>query len=121
MQSVLDFLFNLSDGLIYVLVGAVVIDYITGVCVAIYNRKLSSGIGYRGVAKKVSIFCLVSLSHMIDQFLIADGNAIQTATAAFYISNECVSIFENINDLGIALPAALESVLRYLEKYKERR
>lgn len=120
MSGVLDFLFGLSDGLIYVLIGAVVIDYITGVCVAIYNRKLSSGIGFRGIAKKVGIFCLVSLSHIIDQYLMQGGNAFQSATAAFYISNESISIFENINNLGIPLPETLKSVLKHLEKYKDK-
>lgn len=47
-----------------------------------------------------------------------DGSAIQTTTVVFYISNECISIFENINNLGIPLPAPLKSVLQYLEKYK---
>ena len=118
MDSVLNFLFGLSDGLIYVLIGVVVIDYVTGFCVAIYNHKLSSSIGFRGIAKKVGIFSLVSLSHIIDQYLMQGGNAFQGATTAFYISNECISIFENINNLGIPLPEALKSVLKHLEKYK---
>lgn len=121
MKDVLDLLFGVSDGLIYVLIGAVVIDYATGVCVAIYNRKLSSGIGFRGIAKKFGIFCLVALSHIIDQFLMQDGSAIQTATTAFYVSNECISIFENINNLGIPLPDSLKRVLQHLEKYKDKK
>lgn len=56
MENILIFLFGVSDGLIYVLIGAVVIDYLTGVCVAIYNRKLSSSIGFRGIAKKWESF-----------------------------------------------------------------
>lgn len=120
MNGILNFLFGLSDGLIYVLIGAVVIDYITGVCVAIYNHKLASNIGFRGISKKVGIFSLVSLSHIIDQYLMQGGNAFQSATTAFYISNECISIFENINNLGIPLPETLKSVLKHLEKYKDK-
>lgn len=38
MNSMLKILFGPADGLTYVLIGAVAIDYITGVCVAIYNN-----------------------------------------------------------------------------------
>jgi len=116
MNDILHLLFGLSDDLIYVLIGAVVIDYITGVCVAICNHKLASGIGLRGIAKKVGIFSLVSLSHIIDRFLMQDGNVLQNATTAFYISNECISIFENMNNLGIPIPETLKNVLKYLER-----
>lgn len=121
MKNVLSLLFGLSDGLIFVLIGAVAIDYITGVCVAIYNRKLSSAMGFHGIAKKVGIFCLVSLSHIIDQFLMPGGATFQSTTAVFYISNECISIFENISRLGLPLPEGLKSVLQYLEKYNNKK
>lgn len=119
IHDVLNYLFGLSDGLIYVLIGTVIIDYITGVCVAIYRRKLSSSIGFRGIVKKVGIFCLISLSHIIDQFLIQSGNALRVATTAFYISNECISIFENISNLDIPMPQKLKDVLKHLEKYTD--
>lgn len=37
--------FGSMDGLFYTLVAFVVIDYITGVCVAIHNKRLSSDVG----------------------------------------------------------------------------
>ena len=53
--------FGSMDGLFYTLVAFVVIDYITGVCVAIHNKQLSSDVGAHGIAKKIAIFALVSL------------------------------------------------------------
>ena len=46
------------DGLFYTLVAFAVVDYITGICVAIRNRKLSSDVGSHGIAKKISILRL---------------------------------------------------------------
>ena len=40
------------DGLLYTLVAFVIIDYITGVMVAILEKKLSSSIGFKGIFKK---------------------------------------------------------------------
>ena len=62
--------FGSMDGLFYTLVAFVVIDYITGVCVAIHNKRLSSDVGAHGIAKKIAIFALVSLSSIIDRFLL---------------------------------------------------
>ena len=45
--------FGSMDGLFYTLVAFVVIDYITGVCVAIHNKQLSSDVGAHGIAKKI--------------------------------------------------------------------
>ena len=81
-------IFGHIDGLFYALIAFVIIDYITGVCVAIHNKKLSSGIGASGIAKKISVFALVSLSHIIDRFLLGEDDILRTVTTLFYIANE---------------------------------
>ena len=40
------------DGLLYALVAFVAVDYVTGVLCAVADRKLSSEVGFRGIAKK---------------------------------------------------------------------
>lgn len=40
------------DSFLYALIAFVVIDYFTGVMLAIINRKLSSAIGFKGIFKK---------------------------------------------------------------------
>jgi phage-related holin len=40
------------DGFLYALVAFVVIDYVTGLMVAILNKKLSSEIGARGIERE---------------------------------------------------------------------
>ena len=68
--------FGSMDGLFYTLVAFVVIDYITGVCVAIHNKQLSSDVGAHGIAKKIAIFALVSLSSVIDRFLLGSEDVL---------------------------------------------
>ena len=49
------------DGLLYALIAFVVIDYITGVMCAIANHTLSSEVGFKGICRKVLIFCSLAL------------------------------------------------------------
>ena len=99
------------DGFLYALVAFVVIDYVTGVMVAILEKKLSSGIGFRGIFKKALIFSLVAIGHIIDERLIGDGSVIRTAVIFFYISNEGISIIENANKIGLPIPEKLKDIL----------
>ena len=99
------------DGFLYALVAFVVIDYVTGVMVAILQKKLSSGIAFRGIFKKVLIFSLVAIGHIIDERLIGDGSVIRTAVIFFYISNEGISIIENANKIGLPIPEKLKDIL----------
>jgi len=74
------------DGFMYALIAFVVIDYLTGIMVAVLERKLSSDIGFRGIFKKVLIFTLVGIGNIVDMHLIKNGSAIRTAVIFFYLS-----------------------------------
>lgn len=103
------------DGFLYALVAFVAIDYVTGIMCAIVERVLSSEIGYRGIFKKVLIFALVGVAHIIDQNIIGDGSVIRTAVIFFYLSNEGISIIENATRLGLPIPEKLRDVLEQLK------
>ncbi|MBB2481052.1 phage holin family protein [Bacillus sp. APMAM] len=107
------------DGFLYALVTFVVIDYITGFMVAVIEKKLSSEIGFRGIFKKVLIFCLVGIGHMIDLHLIQSGSVIRTAVIFFYISNEGISIIENAALIGLPVPKKLKDILEQLKDKDE--
>ena len=109
--------FGSMDGLFYTLVAFVVIDYITGVCVAIH-KQLSSDVGAHGIAKKIAIFALVSLSSVIDRFLLGSEDVLRTVTTVFYIANEAMSIMENVGKVGLPLPQKLQNFLSHFEKYQ---
>ncbi len=104
------------DGFLYALIAFVVIDYLTGVMVAILEKKLSSEIGFRGICKKVLIFIIVSVAHIIDSRIIGNGGAIRTAVIFFYLSNEGISILENTGKIGLPIPQKLKEVLEQLKE-----
>lgn len=104
------------DGFLYALIAFVVIDYLTGIMVAVLERKLSSEVGFRGIFKKVLIFSLVAVGQIIDSQLIQTGSAIRTAVIFFYLSNEGISILENTAKIGLPIPQKLRTVLNQLNK-----
>lgn len=104
------------DGFMYALLVFVVIDYISGVMVAVVDRQLSSEIGFRGIFKKVLIFALVGIGNIVDVYLIKNGSAIRTAIIFFYISNEGISFLENVGKIGLPIPEKLKSILKQLDK-----
>lgn len=75
------------DGLLFALVAFVVIDYITGIMCAVVDKKLSSAVGFKGVFKKVLIFALVGVGHILDTRVIGAGSVLRTAVIFFYLSN----------------------------------
>lgn len=99
------------DGLLYALVAFVVIDYLTGVMCAIVDKKLSSAVGAKGICKKVLIFLLVGIGHLLDVSVIGTGSVLRTAIIFFYLSNEGVSLLENASRLGLPVPVTLKNVL----------
>ena len=102
------------DGFLYALVAFVVIDYLTGIMVAVLEKKLSSEIGFRGIFKKVLIFSLVGIGNMVDVYLLKNGSAIRTAVIFFYLSNEGISILENTGKIGLPIPVKLKNLLEQL-------
>lgn len=104
------------DGFMNALIAFVVIDYLTGIMVAVIERKLSSEIGFKGIFKKVLIFTLVGIGNIIDVHLLKNGSAIRTAVIFFYLSNEGISILENSSKIGLPIPEKLKVVLAQLNK-----
>lgn len=102
------------DGLLIALLAFVVIDYITGVMCAVVDKKLSSAVGFKGIFKKILIFALVGVGHILDTMVIGTGSVLRTAVIFFYLSNEGLSLTENAAHLGLPVPEKLKEVLEQL-------
>lgn len=115
--AVFGFLFGRADGMLYALIAFMAIDYLTGVILAIVRRELSSEVGFKGIAKKVLILALVAVGHILDAYVIGDGDGVvcRTAVIGFYIANEGISILENAGNLGLPLPKKLIAILEQLK------
>jgi toxin secretion/phage lysis holin len=102
------------DGFVVALITVAVLDYISGFMCAVVEKTLSSEVGFRGIFKKVLIFCMVALGHVMDTHLIGAGSALRTAIIFFYIANEGLSLLENTTRLGLPVPDKLRDVLAQL-------
>ena len=108
------------DGLLYTLLAFVVLDYVTGIMCAITDHKLSSAIGFKGIFRKVLIFALVGVGHLLDVQVLGVVGVLRTAVIFFYLSNEGVSLIENAAHLGLPIPAKLKAVLEQLHDRAEK-
>ena len=108
------------DGLLYALLAFVVMDYITGIMCAVADKKLSSAVGFKGICRKVLIFALVGIGHLLDTQVIGSGSVLRTAIIFFYISNEGLSLVENAAYLGLPIPVKLRKVLEQLHDRSEK-
>ena len=103
---------------LYTLIVFMGIDYISGVMLAVVNRKVSSAVGARGIFKKMMIMAFVGMGHLLDAYIIGHGQMLQTAIIFFYISNEGISILENTTELGLPIPQKLKDILVQLNQKK---
>lgn len=108
------------DGLLYALLAFVILDYLTGVMCAISDKKLSSEVGFKGLARKVLVFVMVGIGHILDSQILGEAGVLRTAILFFYLSNEGLSLVENAAYLGLPIPEKLRAVLEQLHE-KDRR
>ena len=95
------------DGFINVLITFTIVDYITGICAAGIQGKISSEAGFKGIIRKVSMFLFVGLANIIEKDILNKPDTFRTAVILFYIGNEGISIVENAEVLGIPIPKFL--------------
>ncbi|MDY7044437.1 phage holin family protein [Virgibacillus sp. M23] len=108
------FLFGGWSLMLNILLGFVVIDYITGFIAAGVDGKLNSGIGWKGIAKKVAIFFIVAVAHMVDVALGGEMHMFRDAAIFFYLANELLSITENAGKIGVPVPNKLLNAVEVL-------
>lgn len=103
------------DGMLHALVVFVIVDYISGILRAATEQKLSSNIGAKGIAKKVAIFVLVGVANVIDVHVIGTEHLTRSAVIAFYLTNEGISIIENMAGIGLPIPTKLVEILAQID------
>ena len=96
-----------NDSLLQILIGFVVVDYLSGVAVGIKNKNLSSRAGFYGIIKKIFIFSVIYMAHLAD--MATGTETIRNIAVLFYISNE--SILENLGEIGVKYPQKIKDIL----------
>ena len=125
MKNIISFVTGtLATALVYFLGGwdialqtlliIIVLDYLTGVCKAIHNKKVNSEIGLKGIVKKVGYLIIVAVSVILDR-ITGNTGAIRTLVIYFFVANEGISILENWGGMGLPLPQKLKDTLEQLK------
>ncbi|MFD0588838.1 holin family protein [Paenibacillus sp. GCM10027627] len=115
LGAAITFLYGGWDALIIALVAFVAFDYITGIAAAAVQGKLSSGAGLKGIARKMFIFVVVALGHIVDVTLGNENTLIRDAIIYFYLANELLSILENGGKLGAPIPPVIKQAVEVLK------
>lgn len=100
--------------LLEILVVFIFIDYVTGVLAAGLEGQLSSLVGLKGIAKKITVLIMIAVAHLIDQAL-GGNNLFRDAAIFFYLANELLSILENTGRIGLPVPSMLRKAVLILK------
>ncbi|AOP14626.1 holin [Bacillus licheniformis] len=118
--GIVGFLFGGWSVLLTILSVLVIIDYVSGLAAAGINGEMKSKIGYIGIARKVFVFVIVGVAHMIDLLLIESGIEmgflVMTVTIVFYCINELISITENAGKMGVYVPEPITKAIEILKQ-----
>ena len=94
---------------------AMVIDYLTGISQAFYNKNIDSKVGFKGLIKKFGIILLVCLSVLIDRIMGTNG-IIRSFVIYYSFANEGISITENFGKMNILVPEIIKEKLKQLKE-----
>ena len=100
------------DVLLITIVALAILDYVTGVIKGIYQKRLSSEIGYKGLLKKIVMFIVIAVAFIIQQ-LISDVIPLREVVIMFYVCNEALSLLENAAEF-VPIPDKLKNTLLQL-------
>ena len=118
--TLFSFIFGDVDGMFLALIALIVLDYISGVIAAAVEKKLSSAVGAKGIAKKIFMLLIVAVANIVDVNAIGEGHVLRTVTTLFYIANECISLIENAGRIGVPVPKKLLDVLEQLKNKNDK-
>ena len=118
--AALGFMYGEVNGLFWALISFMALDYLSGVLVAIGNKKLSSKVGAKGIAKKLLVLIFTAIGHITDTYLLSGVPAAMSAVMLFYIANEGISIVENAAELGLPVPEKIKQVLAQIRQKGEK-
>jgi len=113
--GLIQFLYGDWTVLLTILMALTVIDFISGLAAGYANGELKSKVGMVGIARKVFIFLMVAVAHLIDMLLVQSGletkAVIMTMTVVFYAVNEILSITENAGRVGLPVPEQIKNAI----------
>ena len=102
------------DNLLHALLFMIVLDFLTGLIKSVVNKKLSSKIGSKGIAKKVMVLLVIAVAVEVE-ILIGQAIPLREVVILFYLSNEGISLLENVSEF-LPIPQKLKDYFLQLRK-----
>ncbi|MDM5301910.1 holin family protein [Bacillus subtilis] len=96
-----------------------IIDILTGVIKAWKYKKLRSRSAWFGYVRKMLNFLVIIVANVVDTIMNLNG-VLTFSTVLFYITNEGLSITENLAQIGVKIPAFITDRLHVIEKDSEK-
>ena len=123
--SFASYLFGGFDKLLIALIIFMIIDFLSGLILAIVfkkssktkNGRVSSEAGIRGLAKKIFILFLVTVATQLD--LVLGTSIVRDGVVIAFISMEGISILENATLAGLPVPRIIKNALEVLNKSED--
>lgn len=108
------------DALVIALMGAVALDYLTGLLKAWHTHTLKSSVAKTGLIKKFALFAVVAMCGLIDYAIpVATGYGICKLCTACFVVSEAVSVLENAAELGVPVPETITKRLAQITEKEE--
>ena len=109
------------DGMLQALIIAILIDYALGWIIAVVFKRspktesggANSNIGFKGLCKKGVMLAIVYLGYVLDQAM--GTSMVQMGVILAFLSNELLSIVENLGVMGVPYPTALKKAIDILQ------
>jgi toxin secretion/phage lysis holin len=122
--GIITFLFGAWSQALNILIALMIFDYLTGMAAGAINGELKSRVGLLGIARKVFIFVMIAVGHLVDLLLIESkieiGYAVMSLVIIAYCINEVLSIIENAGKMGIYVPDPLLKAIAILKNRPEK-
>ncbi|MFS8189473.1 holin family protein [Rossellomorea marisflavi] len=96
----------------------IIIDILTGIVKAWKLKKLRSRRAWFGYVRKMLTFLVIIVANIMDQILGLNG-VLTFGTVLFYVSQEVLSITENLAQVGVKVPKAITDRLQVIEEKSE--
>lgn len=113
--------------LVWVLLGIMSLDYITGLICGFMGKSnktetggVSSRAAFQGLLKKILVLIVVMLAALTDHAIALGAGvefaAVTGATCLWFIAAEGLSILENAASMGVKIPGILQRALEILRE-----
>lgn len=114
---------------VILLVVAMALDYGTGMTAAWIKKELSCKTGIIGILKKLGYMVAVAVAVLVDWVIrvaveqagvgVDAPNIFALLVTIWLTLNECISILENLDEIGVPVPEFLMKIIRKLKQTTE--